>query len=191
MATVAELDETVRAARESGCDKIILLKCTSSYPSSPEHTNIITIPNMQDLFNVQVGLSDHTLGIGVALASIAIGATVVEKHFTLSRADGGVDSAFSMEPVELKALIDETERAWLSLGQISYGPTEEETKTLVFRRSLYVVKDIQAGDVFTTENVRAIRPGYGLPPKFFELLLGKKIRKDIQKGTPLNWDILE
>ena len=189
MATVAELDGAVRTARESGCNEIILLKCTSSYPASPENTNITTIPHMRNLFKVQVGLSDHTLGVGVAVASVALGATVVEKHFTLSRADGGVDSTFSLEPSELKALVLETERAWQGIGTINYGPTELEMKSLVFRRSLYVVKDIQAGETITMDNVKAIRPGHGMSPNFFNLVVGMRVMRNVSRGTPLQWNL--
>lgn len=191
MATVAELDETVRTARDAGCEDIILLKCTSTYPATPENTNLLTIPHLRELFGVQVGLSDHTMGIGAAVASVALGATVIEKHFTLSRADGGVDSAFSMEPAEMAQLVVECDRAWQALGQIQYGPTEAERKSLVFRRSLYVAKDMKAGEVLTTENVRAIRPGLGLPPKYLDSLLGLAVRKDVKAGTPLSFDVLK
>ncbi|MDR9797021.1 pseudaminic acid synthase [Aeribacillus pallidus] len=191
MATVAELDETVRAAREAGCKDLVLLKCTSTYPASPENTNILTIPHMRELFDCQVGLSDHTMGVGVAVASVALGATVIEKHFTLSRADGGVDAAFSMEPDEMKALVAETERAWQALGEVKYGPTEKEKASLKFRRSIYVAKDIKTGDIFTKENIRVVRPGYGLEPKYYEVLLGRKANKDIKAGTPLNWNDLK
>jgi pseudaminic acid synthase len=190
MATVAELDETVHVAREAGCNEIILLKCTSTYPATPENTNILTIPHMRELFGCEVGLSDHTIGVGVAVAAVALEATVVEKHFTLSRADGGVDSSFSLEPEEMMALVLETERAWQSLGKICYGPTEGEKRSMAFRRSLYIVEDMKAGDVFTKENLRAIRPGFGLAPKFFEFFLGKKVVRDVKKGTPLDWEIL-
>lgn len=190
MATVAELDETVRVAREAGCKDLILLKCTSTYPASPENTNILTIPHMRELFNCQVGLSDHTMGIGVAVASVALGATVIEKHFTLSRADGGVDSAFSMEPDEMKALVVETERAWQALGEVKYGPMEKEKASLKFRRSIYVAQDIKEGELFTRENIKIIRPGYGLPPKYYDLVIGKTAKKDVKKGTPLSWDML-
>lgn len=190
MATVAELDETVRAAREAGCKDLVLLKCTSTYPASPENTNILTIPHMRELFNCQVGLSDHTMGIGVAVASVALGATVIEKHFTLSRADGGVDSAFSMEPDEMKALVVETERAWQALGEVKYGPTEKEEASLKFRRSIYVAKDIKAGEKFTKENIRVIRPGYGLEPKYFERIIGLTANQDLKAGTPLSFDLL-
>jgi pseudaminic acid synthase len=188
MATVAELDETVRAAREAGCKDLILLKCTSTYPASPENTNILTIPHMRELFNCQVGLSDHTMGVGVAVASVALGATVIEKHFTLSRADGGVDSAFSMEPEEMKTLVIETERAWQALGEVKYGPTEKEKASLKFRRSIYVAKDIKAGEEFTKDNLRIIRPGFGLSPKYYDILLGKKAKQNLVKGTALTWD---
>ena len=190
MATVAELDETVRAAREAGCRDLILLKCTSTYPATPENTNILTIPHLRQLFDCEVGLSDHTMGVGVSVAAVALGATVIEKHFTLSRADGGVDSSFSLEPAELRQLVVETERAWQSLGMVSYGPTEKERKSLVFRRSLYVVKDLKAGDVFTAENVRAIRPGLGLAPKYLDVVLGKSAARPITRGTPVSWDML-
>ncbi|WP_338751603.1 pseudaminic acid synthase [Bacillus sp. FJAT-52991] len=190
MATVAELDETVRAAREAGCKDLILLKCTSTYPATPENTNISTIPHMRELFDVQVGLSDHTMGIGVAVASVALGATVIEKHFTLSRAEGGVDSAFSMEPEEMKALVIETERAWQAMGQVTYGPTEKEKASLKFRRSLYVAKDIKVGERFTNENIKVIRPGYGLEPKYYDRILQSVSNKDMKAGTPLSWEHL-
>jgi N-acetylneuraminate synthase len=191
MATVAEMDETVRTAREAGCSDLMLLKCTSSYPATPCNTNIATIPHMRDLFGCQVGLSDHTMGVGVAVASIALGATLVEKHFTLRRADGGVDSAFSLEPEEMAALVTETERAWQSIGHIAYGPSSEETESLRFRRSLYVVQDIEPDGRLTKDNVRAIRPGFGLPPKYFEKVLGKSIAKGAKRGTALTWDLLD
>ncbi len=190
MATVAELDETVRAAREAGCKDLILLKCTSTYPATAENTNILTIPHLRELFGCEAGLSDHTMGVGVAVASVALGASVIEKHFTLSRADGGVDSAFSMEPDEMRSLVIETERAWQALGAISYGPTAAEIKSLVFRRSLYIVRDLQCGDVLTAENIRAIRPGLGLPPKYLDILLGRRVATSVKKGTPLSWELL-
>ncbi|MBD2691077.1 pseudaminic acid synthase [Anabaena catenula] len=190
MATVAELDETVRTAKEAGCQDLILLKCTSTYPATPENSNLLTIPHLRDLFNVQVGLSDHTMGIGVAVASIALGATFIEKHFTLSRADGGVDSAFSMEPEEMQQLVIESERSWQAMGNIQYGATEAEKDSLIFRRSLYIAKDMKAGDIFTPDNLRAVRPGLGLPPKYYQVLLGKKVTKNLNRGTPLEWDIL-
>ncbi|MCK8489024.1 pseudaminic acid synthase [Paenibacillus sp. MBLB2552] len=190
MASIAELDETVRAAREAGAEHIVLLKCTSTYPATPANTNLLTLPHMEHLFNCQVGISDHTIGIGVSVASIALGATVIEKHFTLSRADGGVDSAFSMEPSELAALVNESERAWQAMGAITYGATEREKESLKHRRSLYISKDMRAGEVFTKENVKSIRPGLGLPTKYLDDLLGKRIGKDTPKGTPVTWDLL-
>ncbi|MBZ0096709.1 MAG: pseudaminic acid synthase [Sulfuricella sp.] len=190
MATVAELDETVRAAREAGCKDLILLKCTSTYPATAANTNILTIPHLRELFGCEVGLSDHTMGVGVSVASVALGATVIEKHFTFNRADGGVDSAFSMEPSEMAQLVVETERAWQALGQVSYGPTEAERKSIQFRRSLYVVQDMKAGDVLTKDNVRAIRPGLGLPTKYLEQALGKTVKQDVQRGTALSWGMM-
>jgi pseudaminic acid synthase len=190
MASVAELDESVRAAREAGCRDLILLKCTSTYPATAVNTNILTIPHMRELFGCEVGLSDHTMGVAVSVASVALGATIIEKHFTLSRADGGVDSTFSMEPAEMAQLVVETERAWQALGQVLYGPTEAERKSLQFRRSLYVVEDIKAGDVLTRENVRAIRPGLGLPTKYLDIVLGKTVKGAVSRGTALAWDLI-
>ncbi len=190
MATVAELDETARAAREAGCKDLILLKCTSTYPATAENTNILTIPHLRELFGCEVGLSDHTMGLGVSVASVALGASVIEKHFTLNRADGGVDSAFSMEPGEMAQLVAETERAWQALGQISYGPIEAEKKSLLYRRSLYIVQDIKSGYVLTKENVRAIRPGLGLPSKYLDILIGRTVNRDLQKGTALTWEVI-
>jgi N-acetylneuraminate synthase len=190
MASLAELDETVRAARGAGCKDLILLKCTSTYPATPENTNILTIPHMREMFDCEVGLSDHTMGVGVSIASVAIGATVIEKHFTLNRADGGVDSTFSMEPEEMSQLVIETARAWQALGKVSYGATEAEKKSIVFRRSLYIVQDMKVGDVLTPENLRAIRPGLGLPVKFIEQFLGKRITCNVERGTPLTWNLL-
>lgn len=190
MATIAEMDEAIRAIREEGNNQIILLKCTSTYPASPKDSNLLTIPHMKELFNCDVGLSDHTLGIGVPIASVALGATVIEKHFTISREDGGVDSAFSLEPAEMKMLVEESKRAWESLGQISYGITEKERASLKFRRSLYITSDLKAGDILTHENVRSIRPGFGLPPKYTNQVLGKTVKKDIQKGTPVSWELI-
>lgn len=190
MATISELDETVREARKAGCKDLILLKCTSTYPATPESSNLLTIPHMQKLFDCEVGISDHTMGIGVPLASTALGATFIEKHFTLKRSDGGVDSAFSMEPSEMRALVTESEKAWLSLGRIQYGPTSHEAPSLKHRRSLYIAQDMKAGDVLTPDNVRAIRPGFGLPPKHLPEVLGKPIKTNAAKGTPLSWDLL-
>lgn len=190
MATAAELDELVRTAKGNGCKDLILLKCTSTYPATPENTNILTIPHMRELFDVQVGLSDHTMGTGVAVAAVALGATVIEKHFTLNRADGGVDSAFSMEPAEMKMLVEETERAWQALGKVTYGPTEKEKASLKFRRSIYVAEDIKAGEPFTEKNIRIVRPGYGLEPKYYPTLLNKIAKKDYKMGTPIKFEDL-
>ena len=190
MASVAELDETVRAARAAGCKYLILLKCTSTYPATPENTNLRTIPHLRELFGCEVGLSDHTLGVGASVAGVALGATVIEKHFTLRRADGGVDSAFSMEPAEMAQLVTESARAWQALGRISYGATEAEKKSLQYRRSLYIVRDLSAGTVLTAENVRAIRPGFGLPTKYLEQVLGKAINQDVRRGTALRWEFI-
>ncbi|WP_341885424.1 pseudaminic acid synthase [Synechococcus sp. UW140] len=186
MATLGELDDAVRTARDAGCTQLVLLKCTSNYPSSPENTNLRTIPHLRKLFNTEVGLSDHTMGIGAAVAAIALGASVVEKHFTLARADGGVDSAFSLEPAELASLVTETERAWQALGQLRYGPTEAEQKSLVFRRSIYVAEDIAEGDLFTAQNLRIVRPGNGAPPSFYKQILGLEARRCYQAGTPFS-----
>jgi N-acetylneuraminate synthase len=190
MATLAELDETVRTAREYGCKDIVLLKCTSTYPATTENTNLLTIPHMRDLFDCEIGLSDHTLGIGAAVSSVSLGATVIEKHFTLSREDGGVDAAFSLEPEEMRSLVEESKRAWQAQGGIAYGPMEAEKKSMVFRRSLYITQDLKAGDVLTSENLRSFRPGYGLHPKYYDTVLGSSLKYDAQKGTPLSWDLI-
>jgi pseudaminic acid synthase len=190
MATVSDIDEAVRTAREAGCDDIVLLKCTSTYPAAASDTHLLTIPHMRALFNCEVGLSDHTFGIGAGVASVALGATVIEKHFTLARADGGVDSSFSMEPAEMEALVVETDRAWMALGQVHYGLTEKEQKSRVFRRSLYVAEDMAPGDVLTEGNLRIIRPGHGLPPKYFDNLIGKRVGRAVRRGTPMSWDLL-
>lgn len=191
MATIAEIAEAVDAARSAGCKDLLLFKCTSTYPASPENTNLRTIAHMRELFGCEVGLSDHTLGIGAAVTAVAFGATVVEKHFTLDRSEGGVDAAFSLEPDEFAGLVVETERAWQALGSVKYGPTESEEKARMRRRSLYIAEDLASGDVLTAVNMRRIRPGHGLPPKFYELLLGRKVSKTVKRGTPVTWDIFE
>lgn len=191
MATLSEIDEAVRTARDNGCKDLAVLKCTSTYPASPENTNLRTIEHMRNLFGCEVGLSDHTMGTGASVAAVAFGATIIEKHFTLSRADGGVDSQFSLEPNELRSLVVETERAWLALGKVQYGPTEAEKKARLRRRSLYIGEDMQAGNILTTTNLRRIRPGLGLPPKFFDVLLGKKVNQNVKKGTPVSWDLFD
>ena len=190
-ATIANLDEAIETLRDYGCEDIILLKCTSTYPATPENTNLLTIPHMQNLFNCQIGLSDHTMGIGVSIASVALGARVIEKHFTLNRADGGVDSAFSIEPSELSSLVIESERAFMSIGKIQYGVQKSENKNLNFKRSIYVSKDIRIGEVYTKENTKIIRPGLGMEPKFYEkIVLGRAASRDLKAGTPLSWEII-
>lgn len=191
MATVAEIDEAVRTARQAGCRDLVVLKCTSTYPATPANTNILTIPHMRQLLGCEVGLSDHTMGCGVAVAATALGATVIEKHFTLARADGGVDSTFSMEPAEFASLRAETERAWQALGAVSYGPTDAEKPSLAFRRSLYIARDVLAGDVLTPVNLRCVRPGFGMEPRFMDRVLGMRVRRAVPAGTPLTWDLLE
>jgi N-acetylneuraminate synthase len=191
MATLDELEEMVTTAREAGCIDLILLKCTSTYPASPLNTNITTIPDLRQRFGCQVGISDHTLGIGVALGAVAHRATVIEKHFTLRRSDGGVDSAFSIEPFELRQLVVESKRVWQSIGSIAYGPTEAETNSLIHRRSIYVIEDVVIGEFISKVNVRRIRPGLGLPPKHFDDVIGRRFTKNVKRGTPLAWDLIE
>jgi N-acetylneuraminate synthase len=191
MATAAELDEAVTAARLAGCKDLVLLKCTSTYPATPENTNVATIPHMRELFDCEVGLSDHTMGLGVAAAAVALGATVIEKHFTLARADGGVDSTFSLEPAEMAALVTETQRAWQALGRVAYGPIAAEMKSLQFRRSLYVVEDVAAGGALTAHNVRAIRPGLGLATRHLEHVLGRTVPRAVKRGTPVTWSLFQ
>lgn len=190
MASAAEIDEAVRTARSAGCQELVLLKCTSTYPATPENSNARTIPNMRETFGCEVGLSDHTMGCGVSVAAVALGAVLVEKHFTLRRADGGVDSAFSMEPAEFRMLRDETERAWQSLGQVTYGGTQDEQKSRAFRRTLYVARDLRAGEALDRDNLRIVRPGFGLAPKFYDVVLGKRVNRDVTAGTPMSWDLL-
>jgi len=191
MASLEEIGESVDAARAAGCKDLILLKCTSSYPASPCDSNVATVADMRIRFGCEVGLSDHTPGVGAAVASVAVGASVIEKHFTLARADGGVDSAFSLEPDELRTLVVETERAWQALGAVRYGVSDAERGSLAFRRSLYIVEDMDAGEVLTTKNLRAIRPGSGLSPKYLEQLLGRKVRRPVKRGTPVSLDWIE
>lgn len=190
MASIAELDEMICTIRQAGCEQYVLLKCTSTYPAPAENTNVMTIPHMRELFNCEVGLSDHTMGIGAAVAAVAHGATVIEKHFTLRRADGGVDSEFSLEPSELQHLVVETNRAWQSLGKVMYGPTKEEEKSVVYRRSIYIINDLNKGDILTEKNLRIIRPGLGLAPKYQSLIMGQRVNKALKKGTPMKWDYI-
>jgi len=188
MATEEEINEAVTTARDSGCKELMLLKCTAAYPATCEDSNLLTIPHLRDSFGVQVGLSDHTIGIGVSVASVALGATMIEKHFTLSRKENGVDSSFSMEPDEMKMLVKETYAAWQALGQVNYGSTKNEEASRIFRRSIYVVEDVKKGNSFMKENLRIIRPGDGLHPRHYEEVLHRKATCDIPKGTPMSWE---
>lgn len=190
LAKLSDIDEAVNILRDNGCTQLVLLKCTSTYPATPENTHLNTIPHLRSMFNCHVGLSDHTMGVGAAIASVALGACVIEKHFTLRRSDGGVDSTFSIEPEELKTLVIESERAFLAMGKIYYGVQTDEKKSLRFKRSIYIVKDIQAGEIFNKENTRVIRPGDGLQPKYYDVILGKKASVNIKAGTPLSWQIV-
>ena len=191
MASEEEIDEAVNAARSAGCTELALLKCTSTYPASPENSNVLTIPYLRERYECEVGLSDHTMGVGTALTAVAHGATVIEKHFTICRGDGGVDSTFSMEPDEFRQLVEESKRAWQSLGNVYVGPTEAEQASLQFRRSLYVSQNMKCGEVFNEENLRIVRPGNGLAPKHISEILGKQITKDSLKGTPVSWDLVQ
>lgn len=191
MATLEEIDEAVRAARESGAEEIALLKCTSAYPSPPEEMNLRTIPDLAARFDVVAGLSDHTLGIAVPTAAVALGACMIEKHFTLSRAVPGPDSAFSLEPHEFKAMVEAVRTTERALGRVNYAPTEHEAASRVFRRSLFVVQDVDKGAVLTQDNVRSIRPGNGLPPKHLHDVIGRRAKRDIERGTPLDWELID
>jgi N-acetylneuraminate synthase len=188
MASLTEIDEAVRAFRDTGGKQLVLLKCTSAYPSPPEEMNLRTIPHLAETFGVPVGLSDHTLGIAVPVAAVALGACVIEKHLTLSRAAGGPDAAFSLEPNEFKAMVEAVRTAEKALGRVSYEVTEKEKASRIFRRSLFVVEDMKAGDVFTDQNIRSIRPAHGLPPKYFLEVLDRRAARDLLRGTPLRWE---
>ncbi len=191
MATLDEIEEAVGTARDGGAAGVVLLQCTSSYPASPDESNIATIPDLRRRFGCEAGLSDHTAGIGVSVAAVAFGASLIERHLTLARADGGIDAAFSLEPAELAALVVESERAWRGRGTVRYGPAASERASLQFRRSLYVTADVRAGETLTAENVRAIRPGFGLPPKHLRSVLGRRARHDLARGTALGWDLID
>lgn len=191
MATLSEVGEAVETARSAGCRDLVLLKCTSTYPATPDNSHVRTIAHMRDLFRCEIGLSDHTMGMGAAVAAVAFGATVIEKHFCLSRSEGGVDAAFSLEPDEFSSLVTETKRAWEAIGEIRYGPTEAEERARSRRRSLYIAEDLKAGDVLTPVNLRRIRPGHGLQPKFYDILLGRRVARSVKRGTPVSWDIFE
>lgn len=188
MATLSEIETAVKTVRAEGNDQIILLKCTSTYPARPTNTNLLTIPHMRAAFGTQVGLSDHTMGVGVPCAAVAMGATVIEKHFTLARADGGVDAAFSLEPHELKLLVEETERAWQSVGEVLYGGSNDEKASIKYRRSIYISRDIKAGEKLTAENIKIVRPGFGMAPKYYDLLIGRRVNIDLPKGTAMSWE---
>jgi len=189
--TLGELYESVRILKSNGCKDLVILKCTSTYPATPENTNLRTIPVLQEIFpDCIIGLSDHTMGIGASVAAVALGARVIEKHFTLRRADGGVDSTFSMEPEELQALVLETERAFQALGRVQLDAQKAEKKSRQFRRSIYIVEDVKAGEILTSDNIRVIRPGDGLQPKFYEMLLGNTAKIDLEKGTPMQLEMI-
>jgi pseudaminic acid synthase len=190
VSTLEDIIESIAVLRNAGCKDIIVLKCTSTYPATPENTNLLTIPDMYNKYQCLIGLSDHTMGTGVSVAAVALGATVIEKHFTLRRADGGVDSAFSLEPEELKTLVVETERAFLALGKVFYGILPAEEKSLFFKRSIYISKDIKKGEILSPDNLRIIRPSTGLAPKYWDEVLGKTAKEDLKAGTPLSWDLI-
>jgi sialic acid synthase SpsE len=191
VASFNDIAESVEVLKSAGAKEIILLKCTSTYPATPENTNLLTIPHMRERWQCEIGLSDHTMGIGVALAAVGLGVRVIEKHFTLNRADGGVDSAFSMEPHEMKALVDESIKAYQALGRIQTEVQAVEEKSLLFKRSIYASRDISAGEAFSADNLRIIRPALGLAPKHWETVQGKKAKAAIAAGTPLSWDVVE
>ena len=191
IATLADIEEAVNVCRRMGNDQIALLKCTSAYPAPLEESNLRTIPNLADTFNTVVGLSDHTLGISAPIASVALGAKIIEKHFIIDRKMGGPDAAFSMEPDEFKSMVGAVRDVEKALGNVNYDLTEKTTKSRDFSRSLFVVQDIKAGESLTEENVRSIRPGFGLHPRHFRQIIGKKVRTDIKRGTPLDWTLVE
>lgn len=188
--TLAEIATAVGVLVDAGCSSIVVLKCTSTYPASPANTNLLTIPNMRETLGCYVGLSDHTMGVGTSVAAVALGARVIEKHFTLNRADGGVDAAFSLEPAELKLLVDECERAFQSLGKICYGFGELESRSRLHKRSIYLQRDITAGEIFTEDNLKIIRPSDGLPCEYWDLVIGKTARRNLDSGSPLTWEKL-
>jgi pseudaminic acid synthase len=191
VSTADDINESVSILRTSGCNEIILLKCTSTYPSTPENTNLMTISDMINKYNIITGISDHTMGIGVSVAAVALGARVIEKHFTLRRSDGGVDSSFSLEPEELKSLVEESERAFLALGKVFYGIQEAEMKSIQFKRSIFVSSDIRKGEIFSESNLKIIRPAMGLAPKYWNQVIGRKALKDLKKGEPLKREYVD
>ena len=191
MATAEEIEEAIQAAKRAGASRFALLKCTSAYPALPEQANLRTIPDLMGRFRVPVGLSDHTFGITVPVAAAALGARIIEKHLTLSRKLGGPDSTFSLEPSEFKAMVEAVRATEKSLGEVSYGPVGDEANNLTFRRSLFVVSDVRCGERLTEENVRSIRPGHGLHPRYLREIIGRRTARDIERGTPLAWELLE
>lgn len=190
MADLQDLQLMVQTLRQHGCEQFVLLKCTSAYPATPRDANLRTIPHLKDMFHCHVGLSDHTMGIGVSVAAVALGAAVIEKHFTLDRSAGGVDAAFSLEPHELRALVQESEKAWQALGQVSYQMNDNEKKSCQYKRSIYFVKDLSEGDIITEESIRAIRPGNGLPTKEYSNIVGARVKQAVKRGQPVKWDVL-
>ena len=191
MATLAEIDDAVRVLSEAGCQELALLKCTSAYPAPPEEANLLTIPHLATAFGVPAGLSDHTMGLTVPLVAVSLGATIIEKHFTLSRADGGPDGSFSLEPAELKELVQSIRTIEKALGKVNYQRTEKEEKSTIYRRSLFIAKDVKKGELFTEENVRSVRPAHGLHTRHLEDVLGKCAKQDLKLGTPLSWDLIQ
>jgi N-acetylneuraminate synthase len=189
MATLGEIDQAVATARDAGASEIVLLKCTSTYPATPKSTNLATIPHLRDAMGIQVGLSDHTMGVGVSVAAVALGATVIEKHFTLDRSDGGVDSTFSLEPAELTQLVIETERAWQAMGEVCYGPTDGQAEAVKYRRSIYIAEDLVRGQRIDTRHVKVIRPGRGLAPEYLEQVVGRMAGRDLRRGEPVQWNM--
>lgn len=189
MANLEEIGEAVNAARESGAKSVILLKCVSDYPAKSEEMNLRAMPELGKIFKCQVGLSDHTLGTAVSVAAASLGATMIEKHFIISRRINSPDRFFSLEPAEFKRLVEEIRTVEAALGEVRYGPTASEKKCIVFRRSLFAVSDIKEGELFTIDNVRSIRPGYGLKPKYIEILIGKRASRSIKRGTPISWNL--
>lgn len=189
-ADASDIDLAIRTIRNEGNDQLVLLGCTSSYPATPETTNLRTLPALSEIWDVIVGLSDHTLGIGVSVAAVAFGAALLEKHVTLDRADGGVDSAFSLDSLALRTLVEESERAWQALGDVHVGPTDNEAESRRLRRSLFVVEDVRAGEIVTERNVRSIRPSGGLEPRFYDLVIGRAFKHDVCRGTPLSWELI-
>jgi N-acetylneuraminate synthase len=190
MASLSEIFDAVEAARAAGAREIVLLKCTSAYPAPPEEINLRTIPHLAETFGVVAGLSDHTMGIGVPVAAVAAGAAMIEKHFTLARADGGVDASFSLEPSELSQMVEETRKAHAAMGKVTYTRGDLESSFKRYRRSLFFVRDLPAGAILGAEDVRALRPGDGLPPKFLPSVMGRCLKEAVTRGTPVSWTLL-